>query len=708
MSADTVAFLQVAAAFLLAYVVTPYLILPRPRGARTALDVVAVNLLRWTAITIVVSHILAAVGVYSTVTVLMLCGVAAWYARFGRRPSEGPDDVEAVDDADARPALEPDGARWRTAAHGVLIAGPGLGVVAAAYWLRVRDVVGTYTLSPPDVYFHMTWAASFARNDLWPDGVYPQGMPAFVALIDVFAPFTHMIDVARFTGPLITVLIVFALYYAVSRLTRSPGAALLAAGAFALFSAAPEWRIPWHRQIGLLSQEFAVAMAILALTFVILAVTERPGGRYLRLGPPPGLIVGSHALTAALGGVAVAMSHPIPAVIFGLAATVGVIASTIVLPDRWRWGAGVLVAAGIGTFAGLSVQLIAQAVGLESFAGHGLRDLLVATSDESRDVIIGQTRLDEEAYWWLRHSWLSIVGGVAAAVGVAGALLTLRMTRRRRYGAQLLALAAVGGLVFVAWDLRPLAPVLTTMYIQRTGHVLGQMIGLGLGAGLGAVLAVAIRRRSILADGIGLVAGIAALGLLATQYAPPTQIVAENFGRETIEYEEMAAATQELRRANDPRSYTVVGITNQLQALNRDGFFIELWVFVRDVTDLPHDEPIPVPSEDTFLFVEMDPFPVGELPPVGAAEEYYFEREKRGRIMATAYRWVEERRRTDDEVQIVFDGDHVRVYRLRGDPELAAADGDVPFTDYTWQPGALFNVGPTSPREVEVTEVGDR
>ncbi len=46
--------------FGVAFILLPWLILPTPKTARNALDVVVINFLRWAAIIIIVSQILAA------------------------------------------------------------------------------------------------------------------------------------------------------------------------------------------------------------------------------------------------------------------------------------------------------------------------------------------------------------------------------------------------------------------------------------------------------------------------------------------------------------------------------------------------------------------------------------------------------------------------------------------------------------------------
>ncbi|MGH3442227.1 MAG: hypothetical protein ACRDUY_09330, partial [Nitriliruptorales bacterium] len=319
MTADVLALLRVLLAFGIAYVALPAIVLPRPGGARSRLDVVALNFVRWTAIVITLSHLLAAAKIYGIIALSASFLAIAWYTKYRKRwggfagvlhmlmPSGTADDGPLNPDGTPIKKTKPPGRTRRLLALlGLTL--PFVGVMGVSFWLRVKPALDHVTLSPPDAYVHMSWADAFQANVLWPDGVYPLGLAAFVSLVDVFSPFTDIVHVARFTGPIVGMLLVFAIYYAVVRLTRNPGAALLAAGAIGLFGSRPEWREPWHRLIGLVPQEFGLALVVFGLAAAVLAVTERGGGERVKTTRVGSIALGGHTLTVLAAAFAAAMT----------------------------------------------------------------------------------------------------------------------------------------------------------------------------------------------------------------------------------------------------------------------------------------------------------------------------------------------------------------------------------------------------------------
>lgn len=694
-------FMRVLLGVGISFGLLPMVVLPRPANARSGLDAYVINLLRWIGIVVVVSHVLAALGIYGRVSLLVVFLVIAWFATYRRRvggfggllhrawPQAG-DDGRST--RARRPRANP---RDRLAIAGLAL--PTLALLAGSYWLRARDVFATVNLSPPDAYIHMTWASSFQQNVLWPDGVYPQGLSTVLSLIHLTTPFTEILDVARYTGPMVGTLLVFAIYYVVLRLSRNPGAALFAAGLIGIFGANPEWREPWSRQVALLPQEFGLALALLALVFAVLAVTEPPLGRRLRIGRLPPLPVGGHAATVGIATFATAMCHPLPGLWIGLVVAVSAIGATLVTHR-----VAALIGAGMTTLAGgvigFGVVPAAQALGVPAYLGYGAGEALADLTGMSlaeRDAKLLEYfgELDR-----LGHSWVSLAAAGSLVMALVGLVLLLR-SGRRTHAAQLSGLTAVGVMAVAAWDLGPLAGLLDPFYLVRISNLLGPTLPLAFGAGLGGLSIIIAQRVTYVRVATLVLVGLVALGGIATQF--PADAIERWYDREEIEYEEMTEVTLRLKRELEPLSYTVVGMASQRQVLNDAAWFISAWVFARDLPQVPHNDILPVPTPETFVFVELDPYPVVEIDPIGAVEEYYFDRDKRGRIQARLYAWAEERRRVNPDTTIWYDGDAIQVYRIARNPAIRT-DPDTPeFKDYDWEPGELFNRGPTSPRDLE-------
>lgn len=703
MSADLYRLGWVLLAYVLAFGVLPWFVLPRPPSARSRLDVLAINFVRWVAVVIVLTHVLAILKLYSGFSLLVSFLLIAWFGRYRKvfggwggllrrvwRSHEpgvplGPDGTPRATER-ARPP-------WRrlAALAGLLL--PVLGVLGVSFWLRVQPALQYLSLSPPDAYVHMSWAQAFQENVLWPDGVYPLGLASLISLVDVLAPMVDLVHVARFMGPLVGMTLVLAIYYAVVRLTRNPGAALLAAGTIGLFGTRPEWREPWHRLIGLVPQEFGVALAILGMTFAILAVTERGAGAHVSVSRTGAIARGGHPLTVTLAAFAAAMTHPVPGAF--ILALVGVGAGTAALAVG-KGGISRAIGVGVGALAGVVVGFgvvpLAQFVGFPAYLDYG-------AGEAASDVASGSTIEDlVEAFGDLAilgHNSMSIIAVGCVILGLVAAL-TLFLTRRDRVlTAQLLALTAAAGLLVALYDLNPFATYLDSFYLVRLANLVGAALALAFGVGLAWLGAVLGRGRAL--GGVTVMVVLGGFALAAFGWRFPA-VAGDEGKREQLVYEQAVEVLLDIKQEYSRGTYTVVGTPAEAQVLAGDGFFVALWVFARDITTVSPGEVIPIPTPTTFVFVEKEPYPVKEAESIGGpTEEYYFVRETRGRIMAEVYDWAQSYAAAHTQLDIHYEDDELVVYALRRNPAIAVDEDAPQFKDYTWRPGELFTEGPTEP-----------
>ncbi|MEX2533283.1 MAG: hypothetical protein WD360_04915 [Nitriliruptoraceae bacterium] len=698
---DIAAFLRVVFGVGIVFVVLPLVVLPRPAGTRNMFDVWVANVARWLAILIVLVHVLGGMRAYSRVSLMVSVLLIAWFLRYRKQFGGMAGVMEQIyrrKDLPSKSESAPVPLSQRL--KELALASPVLGIFIASYFLRAKDAFGSYALSPPDAYIHMSWANSFANGSVWPDGVYPQGLAAVVAAVHTFTPFTDILDVARFMGPMVGTSLVVGIYYAVVRLTRNPGAALFAAALIGLFGAMPEWRTPWERYVGLLPQEFGLTLAFFGVVFAVLAVTERGGGRLLGLGAAGGIAMNGNVLSLAAAGFAAAMVHPLSAAWFGVIVGVAAIAATM-LSFRFAQlvGAGVATVAGVGI--GVAVVPVAELLGVPPYLGYGTGSAFsdfasVSNVEQSEDLLKWFGDLA-----WLGHNWVSRTAMIAVALSLVGVVALAARKATRTHAAQLLGLAAVGALAAFAYNLNPVADRVDAFYVTRLGNLLGQTLPLAYGAALGG-LAVIIAKRVSFAriaalSGVGLIA----LAGFAYQLDSPTRAMGAEFEREEIEYDEMTRATIRLKHEFERGTYTVVGPTSQRQVLADHGWFVEQWVFARDIGDIPNDELLPIPTPDTIVFVELDPLPIREISQNSPSAEYYFNQDKRGRIQTILYEWAELRRRDNPDTTIYFDGEHIRAYRISRNPAIQIDPDTTAFLDGQWLPGELFNEGPTSPRAIQ-------
>ena len=715
-----VTLLRVLGGLVVAVGVLPALVLPRPVSARSRLDAAAVRLVRWTAIVLVVSQLLAIVRLFHVLPILLLCAYGYWYRRRHegslrtRGPGEGVLQRPWLAFADLLHRFEQHGMavvteswdrttaalhrrRERLVARRVLpvvfLLTPIVAILATSLGMRVVQAFRFQTLSPPDAYVILTWAKSFAANQPFPDGLYPPGLPALVAFIGKTTPGVDLYEIVRYTGPLIGMLLVFGLFYACLRLTGNIGAALVAAGTFGLFGTSYYWHSPWARQTGPLPQELGLAIALIALPSAVLAVTERDR---------------DHLRTTALAALAIGLIHPASCLVFVALALAGALGATLVERASPAPALAVLVAAVAGAAVAHLYVPIGLLLGQPLF--RGLDSPFVAVEiEQGRDAFL-EGLLGTSA---LGHNPLSLLALAGAGLALVVAFVLFLRSRAGGFaalgGLAGIGLAAVGG-----YDVRWIP--LPTNVTGSIGNLVGIALALGLGAGFAALTPLWLARRGAMVRATALVmtAALALAGFgLGFEHGPRA--------REPSEYESTAAVTRDIMKNQDAYSYTIVGTPQQRQAIQGVGAFIELWVFARDVTvrdardpgfvvpDLSSlmfardlGESLPIPTADIYVFVEKQPFPVTARPPTGPTEEYYFDPDKRGRIMATVYAWAEYYRHYHTDMDIHHEDEQIVVYRIRRRPNTVAAAASPQFKDYTWEPGVLFNGGPTSPAEVEI------
>jgi hypothetical protein len=572
----------------------------------------------------------------------------------------------------------------------LLLVVPVVAILVASFWIRVEGTINDLALTPPDAYVHMTWAKALTANQIYVDGAYPYGMPSILAWTSKFAFQADMLDVARFIGPMVGTLIVYGIFYTSLRLTGNPGAAIFAAGLFGLLGTRPEWHVPWYRQIGPLPQEMALALAVIALPFGALAVLHRDKG---------------HLITIGCAALAIGLTHPVPLPFFVALTAAGAFAAAL-LSGGFKFAFGATIVAAIG---GAVSFIYIPLAGLFNVGLYGPITNINPIAQEGEEVTETTT-----IYGELGYNAVSRLAVIALIVGViAGVILLFSRTTRSR-GVLLLSLSAIAGGVLLLYDVRWLG--LDPFYANRSAQVVGPMLTLAFAAGLGALTVLITRKLFLVGTAVAIVVGFVALAAFSNQY--PAR------ARQTVKitYESMARVTDQIANDYERFTYTIVGTPQQRQQILGDGWFIEQWVFARDASLRSARDPgyqmnarqgipkgsrdvgdiLAIPTQDVFIFVEKDIYPVPELAPDGPTEEYYFNREKRGRIQARIYVWSELYMRYHTDMSVYHEDDDIKVYRISRTPDVDAAEDTPEFKDYTWDPGLLFNTGPTDVEEVEL------
>lgn len=725
---NTIRLISVVVAFGVAFILLPWIILPKPSGARTVLDHLTANFIRWIAVVIVATHILVVFRLYETLMIAALCLIAFWY--FKMRPNGWNRDkvratwnhftlrLVAVGDAAERGEVrmrrnsqkrsepvqtvdvttpEQDNAGSTKLRRGsrlialFLLVVPVILVLAWSFWLRVEGNLNELALSPPDAYVHMTWAKGLTANQIYVDGIYPYGMPSIMAFTSKFAFQASMLDVARFLGPIVGTLIVYGIFYTALRLTSNPGAAIFAAGLFGFLGTRPEWHEPWYRQIGPLPQEMALAIAVIALPFGALAVLHRDKG---------------HLITIACASVAIGLTHPVPLPFFIGLTAVGAFMAAI-LSGGFKFAIGATLTAAVAGIAAFIYIPLARLAGVGLFGPINNTNPFAQQGEETSNganLVYGDLGYNPIA----RLAIICVIIGIVAGV----VLLFSRSTRSK--GVLMLSLCAISAAILVLYDVRVLG--LDDFYANRSAQIVGPLLTLAFACGLGALTVLLPRKQFLLGTAIAIVAGFVALAAFAENYPARAR------ERVNILYESTARVTDEIANDYERFTYTIVGTPQQRQQILGDGWFIEGWVFARDASLRSARDPgyqmnarqgiprgardvgdiLAIPTQDVFIFVEKEVYPVPELAPDGPTEEYYFNREKRGRIFTRMYTWSELYMRYHTDMSVYYEDEDIKVYRISRTPDVDGAEDTPEFKDYLWRPGELFNTGPTSPEEVKL------
>lgn len=716
---------RVLAGFLVAFWLLPRLALPVPAEARTGLDRAAVNLVRWMGLAMFVGHLLVAVRLFHLLPIGLLV-VYGWLRKRGTRPADSTrveglgvlqswwlriTDLGFLLEQRGRHVVDDGMARIRHALSApvrwvrqpgrltlLLLALPVLLVLAWSLWTRLELAARFATLGAPRSYVMLTWTKTLLAQSLYPDGVYPAGQMFFLALIGKATPGIDTYEVVRFAGPLQGALLVAGLYYAVVRLSRSVGAAMVAATAFGVFGTAYLWHEPWVNQTVVRAPELGLVVVLFVLPSLVLAVVEGDRG---------------HLLTVGAAAVAVALIHPVPAalmiaLVFAISVGVGLVAR-----PPLRQAVRVLPVVAGGLVLGHVPPLLAVLLGKETHRGLDNPFGWVTREGSVTETLVGTLGTSE-----VGHTPFSY--GVAAGLLVAlvVALVVARRGRPRLAG-QLVGLVAAGGAGVLLYDVRWTG--LADNHLLVLGNLTGVLLALALGGAAAGVFTLPEMMPRVATGPV--VPRLAAYTVLGAVLAAAVVYPQPRFERtrEQSEYEAMAAVTREIMQSNEAFGYTVIGTPQQAQAVAGSGSFVQLWVFARDVTLRDARDPgfvvpdvssllfardlgetLPIPTQNIYLFVEKDPFPVVEQEPVGPSEEYYYDREKRGRIMALVYAWAEYYRHYHTDMDIYHEDENVIVYRIRRRPNTLVAAAAPQFKDYTWRPGVLFERGPTDPSEVVI------
>lgn len=535
-------------------------------------------------------------------------------------------------------------------------------------------------LVPQDSYLALSWTTFIGKGRLLADGIYPQGTYLCMSLIDRIAP-GDVYSSVRFLGPLFNVFELVVFYFVVSRVSRSRAAGLLALAVFGLFAGHPDLLVVWPRQIGAMTNEFAIAFGLLSIMYAAKYLTERTNMQ----------------LALAAGALFVAVTSNtlvLPLIVIGYLAVgvVGLVTGAI---------APLLRLAALSAIAALAANyymLLGFLQGNSFVMSFRLyQPGSNASFSDGPTFVRGSGDL-------LRYNDLYLMGFIGACIGVAIGFVAWR---RHRLGHGLAVLSLAVAVLMLLNDL--VGPNLGLLFRTRMDWMVGGLIPVGMGLGLGAIFAVIVGSpaaepivslvdrnrttpaRSTLPRSVVAIAGLVVVALVVVILLPREDAIA----REAAPSGYPAATDVSLDIIRNERAleFTMVGVSEQYQEVLSAGFFVEAWVFARDITMTDARDPefeVPIPTNRVYIFVEKETFQGPESPPVGPTEEYYRDTTKRGRIMQRMLTWCEKYRDVHADMTIIHDDPELRVYEIDRKVDVGRMERSTLFKDYRWEPGKLF------------------
>jgi len=690
----------IVVSILLVLVLLPRVIFSLDRVPGTFLDRTMAGAVYMTALTVAAMYVLGTFGLLEMLG-LIVVWVGAWWLNKGRRtPPRFSRIIERTLEASDR--VERDGAKgfargrvggarasmrhrasevWarRPEGTGLVTSVAVLVVLTAAAGLRFSRAFGHLDLVPQDSFLALSWTTFLNKGRVLADGTYPQGSYMWMSMLHRFYPF-GVYNFIRWIGPTMNVLELVTLYWVVSRATRNRAAGLLALAVFGMFAGHPALLVDWTRQIGSMSQEFALAFALCSLVF---------GARYMAGRQDHDLaLAGSALFVAATSNTLVV---PLLALGYVVIVVVGLVTASW---DRRSFVR--LVAVGMGCLVAANLYFALGAI--RHIPLNASFDLYLPTNRVTLAVtpIIDSPQKGRE----LAGNPIYQLGTIGAAVGIVCGVALLR--RRPEDGRLLVVVSTTAFAAMLIFDLVLWKSGL--LFRVRQGWITAELVMVGLGVGIGGpVLAIAgalednrsarwaeARKRVTpgLREGVAfIVAALLFLGLWPQYSAAARTVFPSGYPQASQVAVDVAARSLNL-------TFTFVGVSEQYQEALDKGFFTEAWVFARDITMHDARDPayeLPIPTESVYIFLERVPFVGPQAAPVGPTQEYYRDQEKRARLMARIRIWSDAYRQSHHDMTTVYEDGELAVYRIKRKVDVATADLSPAFKDYTWLPGEIFD-----------------
>ncbi|HEX7055755.1 MAG TPA: hypothetical protein VF260_00985 [Bacilli bacterium] len=506
-----------------------------------------------------------------------------------------------------------------------------------------------------DSYVHLGWAKYLAHMKIYLDGVYPYGFEAIIAALgSMFG--LDMYGIVRFMGPLTNALMAASLVYVLRKMIGKDYFTILLTVFLALFASAMMLDNPvilW-RELSALSMEFAAMFLFPGIAFFY---------SYMQTKKRTYLVLSAECYAIA------AFTHPFVVVVMTAAYVAVGIAHISKLAERRRvWRIiGCMAVAGL---LGILPPIIGLALG-KQFHGPSIRYFAAGfAAGDHASAISAIVR-------FARNQPLVAVLLLLFLLAFAGTMLRLLLQKNRRSPSSAwppYVFAAMFALFLISLSIAPEIGLPAIVPSDRLPVFLAMSIALLFAATFAyfSSLLNHERIRVIARTSLGVI-------LIIAVFAVPGQWMKLPSG-EMRQYDEAVRGYLDIN-ANYPKQlWDIISSVDELGMIYGNGYHTELWEFVRDLDD-PDQKALVFSTPYVFLFVEKipiasalhdvrpisrkdakKPFPVAR----GQAltEFYYGSSENRRILMAKAYYWAEEYRKSHRDMTVFLETDKYIIYKI--------------------------------------------
>jgi hypothetical protein len=505
-------------------------------------------------------------------------------------------------------------------------------ILAVTAYMRFYDAVVHAAPAMSDAYVTLSWMKYIDQRILFHDGIYPQGFHIFLDVLMKFSAIDALY-VLKYSGPLISLMMVCGIYFTVSRLSGNRTAGLIAALIMGFLGEVLTGSA-WERQSSTNSQEFAFVFIMPTLYFFY---------QYIRKNER------KDRLTAAVGTTVIGLVHSLAFAFLWLGIAALFLAEVMLsqrnLSKRIRSFGAIGLISGIISVLPLGIGILAGK-GLHSSSG----EYLVATSR----TVIPYPTLDWLDYTALGCILITFIQAIVVKRSNPDKLLALFSSL---FGIGMFIVYYYGG------------PLTNSILISsRSGELWAITAPLCIGLGtmvlfrwLGSFSRKAVIELSI----------CVALCMASIIYMPPQPILPYKMESDTTVEQYLKISS-----LNRPKSWMLIYSLKEGQTLV-DGSGFHMYVGREDVaTNLlrdydPKKEHLTLfgkekssanIANDVYIFYEKKIFKVLETNSIYSLLKPEYD--KREREMLQLRQWIDTHIEAGHKVDVFFDNEELTVYHL--------------------------------------------